>query len=124
MSLKVLIVEDNFVIQMFLEINISEMGHSIIGTASNSVEALVLIEKNDLDLILMDIGLSGEKNGVEIAKIVNEKYQVPIIFMTGNSDAATQESARAANPVDIIYKPIDDHSLQVVIEKVSKKLNG
>lgn len=61
MILNVLIVEDNFIIQMFLENSIEEMGHIIVGTESSSEEALSIIDHNDLDLILMDWTIRRQK---------------------------------------------------------------
>ncbi len=123
MALNVLIVEDNFIIQMFLETSIAEMGHTIVGTASNSDDALSIIANNAIDLVLLDVGLSGNRNGIETARIINEKYKIPIVFITGNSDASTKKSLNEVDPIYIIYKPIDDLKLGTILWTISAKID-
>lgn len=123
MSINILIVEDNMIIQMFLEHTVQEIGNNVIKTANNGEEALKMIELERPDLILMDIGLNGEKNGIEVALVVNEKYGIPIVFITGNSDEATLEKAIKTNPVHIIHKPIDENQLKMEISAIMEKIS-
>ena len=60
----------------------------------------------------MDIGIAGDKDGIETAEIINKDHNIPIIFMTGNSDSSTTERALATNPVEILLKPIDEGNLK------------
>ncbi|MDX1364084.1 response regulator [Arenibacter latericius] len=122
MSTKILIVEDNMVIQMFLEFTINEIDNVVIRTANNGEEALNMMEKETPDLVLLDIGLNGKYNGIEIAEIVNEKYGIPIVFITGNSDQATLDRAKKANPEYIINKPIDEYQLKQEIVRIIAKI--
>ena len=124
MSKRVVIVEDNFIIQMFLEEIISGMGHEILASTDNGDEALAMSKALSPDVILLDIGLSGELNGIELAAIIKEKYDIPFVFLTGNSDKLTLEKAKSTAPLHIIYKPIDEDKLKmefnIVIEKVEE----
>lgn len=122
MALKVLIVEDNFIIQMFLESIINEMGQIVVGTASASDEAIVNIKEHSPDLILLDVGLSGEKDGIDTAQIIKDEFKIPVVFITGNSDAATLEKAQKTGPVHIVYKPIDEYKLRAEFQTIFKKL--
>lgn len=114
---KIFIVEDDMIIQMFIERIIDNLGLEVVGEARTAEEALAFLENNRPDFILMDIGLAGEKDGVETAEIVKELYQIPIIFLTGNSDKPTLERAKMTNPIGFINKPIDEASLISVMTK-------
>jgi response regulator of citrate/malate metabolism len=108
---KVLIVEDDFIIQMFLKRILLKLGFDVIGHAKSSEEAISIIEKNQPDLILMDIGIKGSKDGVETYKEIKNKYPISIIFITGNSDQATIERTFETNPLGVIFKPISENQL-------------
>tara|TARA_B100000809_G_C15034192_1_gene493157 strand:- start:410 stop:781 length:372 start_codon:yes stop_codon:yes gene_type:complete len=109
---KILIVEDDMIIQMFLSRIIKQAGFDVIGEARSCDQLLELLTTETPDLILMDIGIVGYKDGVETTAIVNEKYNIPVIFMTGNSDEVTLERARKENPLAILFKPIDEGRLK------------
>lgn len=113
---KIFIVEDDVIIQMFIERILSNLGLDILGEARTGDEALLFLEESRPDFILMDIGLAGDKDGIEVAEIVNQKYKIPIIFLTGNSDKATLDKATLTNPIGFITKPIDEVSLKKVIQ--------
>ncbi len=122
MELSVLIVEDDFVIQMYLERVISLLGCKIIGISDNSDDALVLAAHFNPDIILMDIGIKGKKDGVETAAIVNKIFQTPVVFITGNSDDLTLKRAEKTNPLHFIFKPIDEEQLEHEFEIIYTKL--
>ncbi len=112
---KIFIVEDDMIIQMFIERILENLGLDIVGEARTGDEVLAFLESNRPDFILMDIGLAGDKDGIETAEIINEKYQIPIIFLTGNSDKSTLARANKTNPIGFINKPIDETSLKDVM---------
>ncbi len=123
MSKKIIIVEDNFIIQMFLEQIISGMGHEILASTDNGDDALAMAKALSPDVILLDIGLSGGWNGIELAGNLNEKYQIPFVFITGNSDKATLENAKSKAPLHIIFKPIDEDKLKMEFKSIVEKLD-
>lgn len=123
MGVNVLIVEDDFIIQMFLSNVITDVGCNVMGKVSNSEDALMFVSQQTPDIILMDIGISGDKDGVETAEIINELYDLPIVFITGNSDVKTLERAVNTNPVHIIRKPIDEDMLKYECKLILAKLN-
>ena len=122
MALKVMIVEDDFIIQMFLETAIENYGCEVVGLADNSDDALLAIKEQRPDLIFMDIGISGTADGIETATLINSKYNIPIAFITGNSDEATLTKAKATNPIHIIKKPIDEVKLKKELSIICDKL--
>ncbi len=124
MSKKILIVEDNFIIQMFLEEILSRLGHEVLDSADNGDDALAIIKLQSPDVILLDIGLSGGWNGIDLAGIINEKYNVPFVFLTGNSDYVTLEKAKNKNPLHILNKPIDEDKLKMEFDIIVEKLDS
>ncbi len=124
MSKKILIVEDNFIIQMFLEEVLSGFGHEVLDSTDNGDNALAMVSAQSPDVILLDIGLSGGWNGIELAGIIDEKYQIPFVFLTGNSDDTTLEKARSKGPLHIIKKPIDEDKLKMEFDIIVEKLDG
>lgn len=114
---KIFIVEDDMIIQMFIERILGNLGLNIIGEARTGDETLAFLENERPDFILMDIGLAGNKDGIETAEIINQKYQIPIIFLTGNSDKPTLARAKKTNPIGFINKPIDEASLKSVMQQ-------
>jgi len=124
MSKKILIVEDNFIIQMFLEEILLGIGHEVLDSTDNGDDALALAKEHSPDVILLDIGLSGRWNGIELAGIINEKCQIPFVFLTGNSDYATLEKAKSKGPIHIIKKPIDEDKLKMEFDIIVEKLDS
>ena len=123
MAKKILIIEDDFVIQLYLEEIVSDLNCEVVDTldSSNSIERILQNQK--VDLILMDLGIRGDRDGVETAKFVNENYPTPIIFITGNSDKITTNRIDEVNPLLIIFKPIDEVQLKSKLAAILKKLN-
>ena len=109
---KILIIEDDMIIQLFISKVLKNAGFEISGEGRSCKQALELVAKTKPDLILMDIGIVGDKDGIETAELINKDYDIPILFMTGNSDSTTTERARATNPIDILLKPIDEGRLK------------
>ena len=107
-GLKIVVVEDEFIIQLFISRILKNEGYDVIGEVGTSDDALKLIEQNKPDLILMDIGIKGTRDGIETAKLINEQHQIPIVFITGNSDQSTIDKAMTVNPIGILFKPIDE----------------
>ena len=124
MDLKVLIVEDNFIIQMFLESGIESMGHRVVGAVDNGIDALDLIETKSPNLILLDIGLAGKLSGIEVGEQIKEKYHIPFVYLTGNSDKPTLERASHTKPLHIIKKPIDEDKLRNEIHHIIEKMGA
>ncbi|MBU2948814.1 response regulator [Zobellia uliginosa] len=122
MKLKVLIVEDNLIIQMFLEHIIINVGSTHVKTADSGEDALKMVKKYVPDVVLLDIGLSGEINGIETAAILNDKYNIPFVYITGNSDYTTLENAKKTKPLHILRKPIDEYELNREFEIIREKL--
>lgn len=116
MSYKILITEDDKVTAMFTQKIISQMGHESIGIAYSGSEALDLLKTEKADLVLMDISLPGKIDGITATNIIMEKYDIPVVYITGVSDKDTMSRALNSHPYGYIPKPVKEGVLQTVIE--------
>lgn len=113
---KILIIEDDNMLCTVFEMFLDELGYTHSGTYSSGEDALAHIEKNIPDLILMDIHLEGNIDGIEAAKIIHEKYNIPIIYISGDSDVNTVQRAVLRNTYGFMTKPVYKNSLELNIE--------
>lgn len=104
MSKKILIVEDELLIGLMLAENVKEMGCQVTAVLTNGQEAVRAIGQDPPDAILMDISLDGTMDGIETARIIKAKQDIPILFFTGYQDEQLLARARAVNPVGIVDK--------------------
>lgn len=122
--LKIGIVEDELVIARTILNTLDELGYSHCGPAINYTEAIEMLEQNKPDLLLLDIQLSGKKDGIDVAQKVNELYQIPFIFLTANSDAETIDLAKKVKPHAYIVKPFTKEELYAAIEIAFSNFTG
>ena len=116
---RILVVEDDIIIQIFIRRIVQKLGLEICGTARTSEEAVRIAKDTRPDLVLMDIGIAGDTDGIETAKEIRRIYDVPVVFLTGNSDALTMERARAVDPLDYIVKPVDETELVRKLRRIT-----
>lgn len=114
---RILIVEDEVLLAMDLELLLKEMGHSVVGCVLTGRDALSLIENDRPDIILIDITLQGDMDGITTAKRIRQRQDIPIVFVTGNKDRDTLNRVNEFNPVGIVIKPLTDNTLRDVLEK-------
>ncbi len=114
--LKIGVVEDELVIGRTILNTLNELGYSHCGPAINYTEAMEMLEQDKPDLLLLDIQLSGKKDGIDVAYKLNELYRIPFIFLTANSDVETIERAKKVNPHAYIVKPFTKEELFAAIE--------
>lgn len=114
----ILIVEDERIISRMLRKIIEDKGYNIIDAVSSGRDAIDVALKYEPDLIIMDIMLEDEIDGVQAASVINQKSRCPIIFLTGNSDPVTIKSALDTNPYQMLTKPVERYRLLDVIESV------
>ncbi|MCB9092160.1 MAG: response regulator [Halobacteriovoraceae bacterium] len=113
---KILIVEDEAIVAVDIEQGLRSLDYHICGIAASGKEAIALAEKEQPDLVLMDIRLQGNMTGIEAAKIIKERFKIPAIFLTAHSDDATLQSARLVEPFGYLLKPFGIRELKVAIE--------
>lgn len=104
-SINILIVEDEPIIAMDLERLLSKLNFNVLTSVESGEEALEFIEEQLPDLILMDIQLEGDLDGIDTAHMISKKYPIPIIFLTSNTDERTFNRAKLAQPHAYLSKP-------------------
>jgi len=114
--MRILIIEDELIISRDMTAMLTKMGYDVIGDAMDFDEAMEILERETPDLILLDINLNGKRDGIDVAEAINDRFQVPFIFTTSYSDAATLERARKTNPVNYLVKPFKQEQLYTAIE--------
>ena len=124
-NLNILIVEDESIVAMEIKNYLKRLGLNVVGSASNSKDALNLISKKETDIVLMDICLIGEKDGIETAKIMLQKYpNIQIIFLTAHLDDYNVDRAIEIDPIAYLSKPFNREELKVALKIASKKLEN
>ncbi|MBX9893009.1 MAG: response regulator [Chitinophagaceae bacterium] len=115
-GIKILLVEDDWIIAKEITLSLNDLGFEVLGQCDNGEEALQLIHQQKPDLVLLDIGLAGEMNGIELGKQLREKQLAPFIFLTALADAATIEKAKLTEPYAYLVKPVTADTLYATIE--------
>ncbi|MDX1603146.1 MAG: response regulator, partial [Salinimicrobium sediminis] len=104
-KVKLLIVEDEMIIAAHISLQLSEMGYEVTGIVPRGEEALVHVKENPPDIILLDINLKGELDGIETARQMQRTRNIPVIYLTANADDAHFNKAKDTHPYGFIAKP-------------------
>lgn len=118
---KIYIVEDDPLIADSLQSILEEMGHTCIGIADNAFDALGEISNLKPDLLLLDINIEGEKDGIDLALSIQKNQKVPFMFVTAYADPKTVERCKSTNPIGYIIKPFRDVDIRVAIDLALSK---
>lgn len=116
---RVLIVEDEIVVASEIKLRLEAMGFMVIGIVNNGRDAILSANENDPDVILMDITLKGNMDGLEATRQINEETGIPVIFITAHTDTPTLDSAREASSHGIFTKPFSDDELKSAIQQAT-----
>tara|TARA_R110002051_G_scaffold91370_2_gene160692 strand:+ start:11259 stop:11993 length:735 start_codon:yes stop_codon:yes gene_type:complete len=120
--IKILIVEDDMIIAANLSIQLTSLGYEVTGIIPRGEEAILHVREQSPHILLMDINLKGALNGIETVKVIQKEKDIPIIYLTANSDDATFEKAKETHPQAFITKPFNKVSLQRTIALVVEQL--
>ncbi len=112
----VLIVEDENIIALDLKRILIRSGYAVSHIANSGDEALAAVAAQLPDAVLMDIGLSGKMDGIQTSQHILDHLDIPIIFVTANSDLATVRKSQNANPFGYVLKPFDEREISIVLE--------
>lgn len=116
MSKSLLVVEDEVLVARDIKSRLTRMGYEVLGTASKGSEAIEKALSLRPDLILMDIHLQDDIDGVDAAITIRESYDVPVIFCTAYSNQETLNRAKVSTPYGYVLKPFDNRELEINIE--------
>lgn len=115
---KILIVEDELVLQLMLEHMLKKMGFEQFGTATKGREAVKKATEESFNLILMDIMLQDDIDGIEAYSEIRKKRDIPVIYITGNTDPRNKEKAQDIGYHDYLGKPITFSHLKSSIDRL------
>ena len=115
-NVRVLIVEDEVIIMMHIEDCLSGADYSVVGSAHDANTAFDMLKSKEPDIVLLDITLRGKLSGIEIAKVIREKYNIPFVYLTSHADQATLDEAKKTLPYGYVVKPFNEKNLISTIE--------
>lgn len=115
-NVRILVVEDKSIVARDIATSLEDLGYEVLGIVDNGKEAISKTLMLRPDLLLLDINIKGEMDGVEVASKINDQFSVPIIYLTAYSDTATLDRAKQTNPYAYIVKPFDDKDLRIAID--------
>lgn len=116
MSARILIVEDERITAEDLRDILTELGYTITASVSSGAEAIAKADETRPDLALMDIRIKGDMDGTETARVLRERFNIPVVYLTAHADSATLSRAKLAEPLGYITKPFQEAELHASIE--------
>ncbi|MCB0667313.1 MAG: response regulator transcription factor [Saprospiraceae bacterium] len=115
-SIRVLVVEDEPLIAEDIRETLDNIDFEVSGVAYDSDVALQQLATNTPDIVLLDVNLGSELDGIDIAQLINKKYQIPFIYLTSYADRGTVDRAKHTRPMGYIVKPFDERDLFTTLE--------
>lgn len=112
----VLVVEDESIVSKDIQMSLKKLGYNVVGAAATGEKAVELALRARPDIILMDIMLKGEMNGIEAATRIRNETSIPVIFLTAYADESTLNKAKVTQPYGYIIKPFKEIDIHTTIE--------
>jgi len=113
---KIIIVEDDEITSLNLNMSLQKHGYSVVAVCDNTTQAKQKVNSHNPDLIIIDISLDESNDGIELAKYIKKKYNIPFIYLTSYSDDDIISQAKLTEPYGYIVKPFDPGSLHATIQ--------
>jgi PAS domain S-box-containing protein len=113
---RILVVEDEPMVQEFLKVALTSSGYEVLAAVRTGEEAVKQTQEIRPDIILMDIVLAGEMDGIQASQIIHSKIDVPIIYLTSHGEPDKMERAKKTFPFSYLFKPVTSRDLQFAIE--------
>ncbi|MBL1279003.1 MAG: response regulator [Fluviicola sp.] len=115
-KINVLVVEDESIVSKDIQHSLKKLGYNVVGASATGEKAIALAASENPDVVLMDIMLKGEMNGIEAADQIKSNQAIPIIFLTAYADELTLSKAKITQPYGYILKPFKEIDLHTTIE--------
>lgn len=112
----VLVVDDEFLIAEGLRLQVEDMGLDVCATAATAEDAIDLAQRHRPMVVLMDMRLRGDKDGVDAALAIHDTVGSKVIFVTGSREPSTMARIQLDHPSAVLFKPVSDHELREAIE--------
>jgi len=113
---RVLVVEDELIIAQNIERYLGHLGYDVLGVCSSSQEVRAMLEELLPDVVLMDIRIEGDEDGVAIAEYLHREKGIPVVFLTALMDEETLQRAKITQPFGYIVKPFSQRELHISLE--------
>jgi CheY-like chemotaxis protein len=120
-AIHLLIVEDESVVALDLRLGLEDLGYQVQGSAASGEEAIRMAAQRRPDLVLMDIRIRGNLDGIETAAILRRRHDMPVVFLSAHSDADTLGRAERAGMDAYLIKPVGFEELRAAIERALMK---
>lgn len=114
--IRILIVEDQSIVAHDLQHRLQALGYEVVGPAHTATDALELAASRRPGLVLMDIHLPGDMDGIQAAIAFREQYRIPVVFLTAFTEESTLQRAKTAEPYGYVVKPFEDRELRAALE--------
>ncbi len=118
---RILIVEDEVMLAKDLDRSLRNLGYEVLGRVSSAEEAIRLAQGSQPDLILMDVKLNGDKDGIEAAEIIRTRFDIPVVYLTGFSEKDVLDRAKRTEPYGYLSKPVGLMELRSTVETALHK---
>jgi CheY-like chemotaxis protein len=115
---RIAVVEDEGIVAMDISNCLSSLGYEVVFVADSGEKAIENLGKIPADLMLMDVELKGELNGLETAVIIKEKHNIPVVFLTAFEDDITLKKISAMSSDGFLVKPFEDEELKKTVERI------
>lgn len=103
---KVLIVEDEMIIALLIERMVNNLGHEVVEKVTSGEDAISIATQYDVDIVLMDIRLKGDMDGIEAMSKIRQTKNLPVIYISGNTDLLHQKKVSKSDYIEFLSKPI------------------
>ena len=113
---KILIVDDEVLIAADLKSRLQKLGYTVCAQATSGEQALKLVEQHQPDLVMMDIVIQGDMDGIDAAEVIRDRWGIPVVFLTAYADTDRLERAKLTYPFGYLLKPFQDRDLRITTE--------
>src|SRR5881392_1039100 len=113
---RIMIVEDEAIVALDLQYKLKTLGYAVSGVASSGEEAVRKVPQTGPDLVLMDIKLKGDMDGIDAAQRIRDEFNIPVVYLTAYSDENTLQRAKVTEPAGYLLKPFKDREVYATIE--------
>jgi DNA-binding response OmpR family regulator len=120
----ILIVEDESIVALEISVFVQELGYNLSGTATSANKALEIMASSEVDLVLMDVSIKGDVDGISCASEMKKLYDIPIIYISAFSDDETLHRAIETNPSAYLIKPFNQKELKVAMSLATNTLSA
>lgn len=121
---RILIVEDESLVAMDMERMLLGLGYEVLPNVNSYDDAMLALNTNKPDLVLLDINLNDTKTGIDLSKQIQQQYKIPFIYLTSHADKATMDEALVTKPYGYLLKPFDADDLYAAIEVAMSNFMG